>query len=321
MTSSPLGETRSSLQRRCSACGEDCPLQFVFCGSCGAALDELAPATPTGGTAGRGTPQPTRPVPKRTLVTGALLLVVGLTAAIATFSVIQTQGSVSTAQTFGGPVVNWLLGLVGIEGIEAPEGADGASGALIGGFVIGCVLTALGVCLLLSAGAVALYRSRHHASAVIGRAQPAVQHTRQRTSEAIESAKPTVVRVGRRSRARLSQAAQQGGEVWRTAAAPRLADATDAGRRGWESTKPKAEATARAAGQHVRGLLRRRHPQGGRPADFQPALPAGPTPPGWYPDPGGGVTLRYWDGLQWTAAVIDPTETDAPSIATRPPDY
>jgi len=25
-----------------------------------------------------------------------------------------------------------------------------------------------------------------------------------------------------------------------------------------------------------------------------------PTPPGWFPDPHGGVALRYWDGVRWT---------------------
>jgi len=25
------------------------------------------------------------------------------------------------------------------------------------------------------------------------------------------------------------------------------------------------------------------------------------TPPGWYPDPGGGQGQRYWDGYRWTA--------------------
>ena len=25
-----------------------------------------------------------------------------------------------------------------------------------------------------------------------------------------------------------------------------------------------------------------------------------PTPPGWFPDPHGGIALRYWDGVRWT---------------------
>ena len=30
----------------------------------------------------------------------------------------------------------------------------------------------------------------------------------------------------------------------------------------------------------------------------QPGAPA--APPGWYPDPGGSASQRYWDGTRWT---------------------
>jgi len=31
-----------------------------------------------------------------------------------------------------------------------------------------------------------------------------------------------------------------------------------------------------------------------------------PTPPGWFPDPYGGVALRYWDGVRWTDRIAVP---------------
>ena len=32
-----------------------------------------------------------------------------------------------------------------------------------------------------------------------------------------------------------------------------------------------------------------------------PAPPVSGPPPGWYPDPGNGAAVRYWDGAAWTA--------------------
>jgi len=45
--------------------------------------------------------------------------------------------------------------------------------------------------------------------------------------------------------------------------------------------------------------------------------PAGSTPAGWYPDPAGGVTKRWWDGTQWTDHVSDPY---APATVLKAPE-
>jgi hypothetical protein len=38
------------------------------------------------------------------------------------------------------------------------------------------------------------------------------------------------------------------------------------------------------------------------------------APAGWFPDPGGGHTWRYWDGTQWTDAVADQSVTTVESV-------
>jgi len=43
-----------------------------------------------------------------------------------------------------------------------------------------------------------------------------------------------------------------------------------------------------------------------------------PTPPGWFPDPAGGVALRYWDGVRWTEQMALPTGLIAPPKAPLP---
>lgn len=42
------------------------------------------------------------------------------------------------------------------------------------------------------------------------------------------------------------------------------------------------------------------------PGSTQPASPT--APPGWYPDPGGGLNLAYWDGTRWTGDLHTPVQ-------------
>ena len=47
------------------------------------------------------------------------------------------------------------------------------------------------------------------------------------------------------------------------------------------------------------------------------------VPPGWYPDPRGGLFKRYWDGTAWTESTVafDPPSTDSapqPLFAPQP---
>lgn len=39
------------------------------------------------------------------------------------------------------------------------------------------------------------------------------------------------------------------------------------------------------------------------------------VPPGWYPDPKGGLCKRYWDGAAWTESTV---ALDPPSVGSTP---
>jgi hypothetical protein len=63
----------------------------------------------------------------------------------------------------------------------------------------------------------------------------------------------------------------------------------------WFSVRRKLEAVEAAAKAGAFG-------PGYVTADgWTPWPPSSPYPPGWLPDPQDPVTLRYWDGLAWTA--------------------
>ena len=47
----------------------------------------------------------------------------------------------------------------------------------------------------------------------------------------------------------------------------------------------------------------------------------GSPPPGWYPDPGGGESRRYWDGSTWTDRLEDSAPTPEADVPAGPARY
>ena len=54
------------------------------------------------------------------------------------------------------------------------------------------------------------------------------------------------------------------------------------------------------------------------PTQRQQTPPTGP-PPGWYPDPSGAQTQRYWDGRQWTVSWQPPQQYGTGEVQPRNP--
>lgn len=259
----------------CLQCGLDNPVTNRFCGSCGTPLVELAPS-------GRAmaAPPSRRPIPKKTLVTGLALLVIGGVAATAVFAVIQAQGAATYTRDFGAPAVNAVLRHFGVDAVEAPEGGTAPSLAMILAFFTFAVMAAAGLFISTIAGLVSLVRSRPQDKVAAARAhaQPSVDRARARAHDAAQVAGPAISNAATRTRRGVRHTVQRGRQTWDAEAAPRLSRAGDTAKHGWGAAAPAAADAARRGVDRLRGSDR-------EPPDLPPPRPLAPDARPLLPDP------------------------------------
>lgn len=216
----------SGLVGTCGVCGAVNPLRQRFCGDCGNRLgDPASNGEPSGPS---GVAVRSRGHPRKTVITGGVLIIVGFTGAVATYLVIQAQGVTTNTQAFGAPLANWSLDRLGVEGFEVPEGHHGTAPVIIVIFVICSILAVLGSLLLLGGATVALVRARpltaasDRVRAATSAARPRVERLTRRSSERLRDLRersattthddvaPQVSSVVKRSRPAVRQARRRG---------------------------------------------------------------------------------------------------------------
>jgi hypothetical protein len=182
------GVATESLVLVCTSCLVESPQTSRYCAACGVSLE----GGDARGMRWRG--------PRRTLIAGAVAVIVGLSAVIATYLIMQLQGATAFAEQFVGPIVNSGLGLAGVDEISLPEDDSGTSAVLIAAFISGFVLVSIGCCLLAigAVWAVARWAPRRRAKNRWRRAQPAIEQTTEKTRRLVSVGKSTALPTARR---------------------------------------------------------------------------------------------------------------------------
>ncbi len=267
-----LGPTRRLVSTRdesaldtklCPDCAEEIKTAAVVCRFCSYRVDELARAdqiTPSGGrTAIRPTPSRRYRGPRRVLTSGAIALIVGFPAALASFSTVQGQGASGFLLSTASPAINLGFRTVGLGQIKAPEGGAGASAMLVGTFIVGAILTALGMFLLVS-GAIwmtARYSPRKRGADLYRHASPAASHVVHQGARQMNAAVSRSHEEVIKARPKLTRAAHNGHQMITDDVLPQVAAGTKRGLEQWHKVSPRLGAVATRGRRWVTSTTRR----------------------------------------------------------------
>jgi len=197
----------------CGSCATLNDASHAYCSACGTAL--AANGGPPSARAQRGYRGP-----RVVLVAGLVLFTLGAAAAGAAFASVQASGDAGFALDIGGPTINAALGWVGIDQVEAPTGEERETSiALLGVFILGCLIAAAGGLLALWGAIWLLLRwspqGRRHAEAARPQLERAAQRGRKtfdekihpRSQELLRKSGPVAKDAAARGRERIARAA------------------------------------------------------------------------------------------------------------------
>lgn len=255
-------------EMRCSSCGAMNQTLNAFCGTCGVVIQG-----PVAATAAHASSRGRYRGPRRLLIAGAVTLIIGAPAAIASFSTVQGKGVSGFALDIAVPAINLGLGIASLGHIQETAGGDGASMIFVVTFIVGVMLASFGACLLLW-GAIWMlirYSPRARGEKIYRRAQPITSELAHTSSQQIVAAVERGQQEIVKARPKVARAAGWGRETIKEDVLPLVSASTERGRKQWFKAAPKIRLIAMHGRRRIGQVVTRRQTIS---ADTAPTSPA-----------------------------------------------
>jgi hypothetical protein len=185
--------------------------------------------------------------PRRILIAGIGALIIGVPAAIASFSIIQGKGVSGFALDIAAPAINIGLSIAGLGQIQETAGGDEAPMIIVVMFIAGVMLATLGACLFLW-GAIWIlvrYSPRTRGEKIYTSAHPIVSELAHKGGRQIDAAVERSQQELTRVRPKAERAASWGRETIEEDVLPLFSASTERGRKQWFKAVPKIRGSRR----------------------------------------------------------------------------